>query len=129
MANPLSSCPNCEAPWLPGAAACPNCGYLQASVPAWPPPPTGFVAPPPPLEPQLVTGKAWGDVTLGLGISFLSNFLYCLGFIVMPILYFTLKPKYPLFTRGIGYGTLVGLVLLLGAVVYCFAGLANFHGG
>ena len=128
MAQNALTCPNCGTAWPPGAAACPHCGYLQPP-PAWPPPPSGFVAPPPPPAPRLVTGKPWGDVTLGLGLSFASNFLACAGFVVMPILYFTLKPTYPLFTRGIGYGTLAGLVLLLGAVVWCFAGLAGYHGG
>lgn len=129
MSVPIPSCPNCGAAWPPDATVCPNCGYIGPRAPAWPPPPTGVVAPPPPPAPKLVTGKVWGDLTLGLGLSFVSNFLFCAGFVVMPILYFTLKPNYPVFTRGIGYGTLAGLVVLLGAVAVCFAGLSNYHGG
>jgi len=37
----------------------------------------------------------------------------------MPILYFTLKLKNPIFARGIGYGFLAGVVLLLGAFGVC----------
>lgn len=71
----------------------------------------------------MVTGKTWGDVTLGLTLSFLSNFLFCAGFVVMPILYFTLKPKYPPFARGIGFGTLAGLITLVVGVIALVVGL------
>jgi len=80
--------------------------------------------PPQPPLPTLLTGAAWGDMTLGIGISFVSNF-FCLGFIVMPILYFTLKMKYPIFSRGIGYGFLAGVVLLLGAFGVCVYQMAQ----
>ena len=121
MSVPILPCPNCGTSWPPEATVCPDCGYIRPSIPAWPPPPTGpgAVASPPPPAPRLVTGKAWGDVTLGIGLSLVSYFLACAGFLVMPILYLTLKPKYPVFARGIGYGLLVGMALLLGAFVWC----------
>ena len=133
MADPITLCPNCRAPWLEGAVICPNCGFVPSTSSSWPPPPSNFPNPafvptPTPTAPKLVTGKAWGDVTLGIGISFASNFLYCLGFLVMPILYFTLRANYPVFARGIGYGLIAGLALLLGAVAWCFSGMANLHG-
>ena len=128
MPEPTSLCPNCRAAWPGGVTVCPNCGYVRPAPPAWPPPPSNlFVQPPAPPVPKLVTGKVWGDLTLGIGLSFASNFLACVGLVVMPILYFTLKPNYPVFARGIGYGIVAGLALILGAVVWCFAGLANFH--
>ena len=114
----ITPCPNCGAHWPPGAGVCPNCGYVR---PAWPPPPAGRVTPSLPPVSKLVTGKDWGDLTLGVSLSFLSNFLACIGFVLMPILYFTLKPKYPVFARGLGYGTLAGLVLILGAFAVCVA--------
>lgn len=120
MSVPTLPCPNCGTAWPPDVNVCPNCGYIRPGLPAWPPPPAGVIAPPPPPISKLVTGKAWGDVTLGIGLSFLSNFVACLGLLVMPILYFTLKPNYPTFARGIGFGILAGLVLLLGAVIVCF---------
>lgn len=128
MSVPTLPCPNCGTAWPPGAAVCPHCGYIRPGVPAWPPPPMGVVAPPTPPAPKLVTGKAWGDMTLGIGLSFVSNFLGGAGFIVMPILYFTLRAQYPIFSRGIGYGFLAGLVLLLGAIGVCLYALSNYHG-
>ena len=119
MSVPTPTCPNCGASWPSGAAVCPNCGHV---LPAWPPPPAGFVAAPPPA-PRLVTGKVWGDLALGGGLSFLSGFLALLGFVVMPVLYFTLKPKYPVFARGIGYGLLAALVVVLGAFALCVVSL------
>lgn len=129
MSVPPLPCPNCGTDWPQDATVCPHCGYIRPLAPAWPPPPAGLVAPPPPPVPRLVTGKVWGDMTLGIGLSFVSNFLACAGFVVMPILYFTLKPNYPVFARGIGYGTLAGLVLLAGAFAVCMVGLTNYHGG
>ena len=129
MADPTALCPNCRIAWPEGASVCPNCGYVPSPAPSsWPPPPSIFrgVSQSPP-GPKLLTGKVWGDLTLGIGISFASNFLYCLGLVIMPILYFMLRANYPVFARGIGYGIVAGLTLLLGAVVWCFAGLANFH--
>lgn len=131
MADPIAICPNCRAVWPAGAQVCPNCGYIASPGPAaWPPPPSNLVSPSPfsqPQGPKLVTGKIWGDIILGMGLSFASNFLACIGLVVMPILYFTLKANYPIFARGIGYGFIAGLALLLGAVVWCFAGLSNIH--
>ena len=119
----ITPCPNCGAPWPPGAGVCPNCGFVR---PAWPPP-AGRVAPAPPV-PRLITGKAWGDLTLGIGLSFLSNFLAGAGFLLMPVLYFTLKRNYPVFARGIGYGILAGLALLLGAFAFCLYSLSGSGG-
>ncbi len=78
--------------------------------------------PPPPPARRLVTGAAWGDVTLGLAMSFVSNFLYCLGLLVMPILYFSFRVQYPHFARGIGYGFLGCVALLLGMLLWCSYG-------
>jgi len=131
MSVPTLPCPNCGTAWPPDVNVCPHCGYIRPLAPAWPPPPTsiGVAALPPSLTPKLVTGKAWGDVTLGIGLSFVSNFLGGVGLVVMPILYFTLRAQYPTFARGIGYGLLAGLALVLGALVWCFAALSNYHGG
>jgi hypothetical protein len=128
MSVPPVPCPNCGLPWPPDATVCPNCGFIRSSTASWPPPPSGFVPTPLPPVPRLVTGKAWGDVTLGLGISVLSNFLGGLGFLVMPILYFVLRPNFPVLARGIGFGILAGIALALGALVWCFAYLGRgFH--
>lgn len=133
----LSHGPNCGTVWTPGATVCPHCGG-QPPGSVWPPAPVGgFVPvggvvpalPSPPRPPgQLITGKAWADLILGLVATLLSSFLGGLGLVVMPILYFVLRPNFPVFARGIGYGLLV--MLLLGAVgvvvgILLVVGLAN----
>ena len=121
--TPSVPCPNCAMPWPGNALVCPNCGYIGPAVPAWPPPIAGMEIPFAPPAPMLVTGKVWGDMTLGIVISFLSSNFAGIGYIVMPILYFTLRAKYPVFARGIGFGLLPGLVLILGALTWCIASL------
>ena len=120
----LSHCPNCGTIWTPGAAACLHCGWQPPDT-AWPPAPTGgFVQPPPPPPPgRLLTGRAWADVTLGVLASLLSSLLGGLGLVVMPILYFVLRPGFPVFARGIGYGLLGVMALILGAIAWCFASI------
>ncbi len=145
MSVPTFPCPNCGAPWPPEANVCPNCGHI---LPAGPPPPAGLGAAPPPA-PKLVTGRAWGDLTLGIALSLLtlgsapavltlawdadygfglSGLIACVGFVVMPVLYFRLRPKYPVFARGIGYGLLASLVVFLGAFALCCVALALYQG-
>ena len=111
-------CPNCGRPWPANAPACPNCGLLRPAV--WPPSPSGSAAPSP-VPPRLVTGKAAGDIVLGLLLSLLSFALAGLGVVLMPILYFVFQPRFPVFARGIGFGWLTGMALILGAVAVCFA--------
>lgn len=111
-------CPNCGQPWPENAPACPNCGLLRPAV--WPPPPGGSAAPSPvPL--RLVTGKAAGDIALGVFLSLLSFALAGLGVVLMPILYFVFQPRFPVFARGLGFGWLTGMALILGAFAVCVA--------
>lgn len=118
--GPSAPCPNCGLPWPENAPACPNCGFLRPAV--WPPTPQGQVAPIPHL-PRLVTKSATGDLLLGLGLSLISFFGVGLGVVAMPILYFVLQPRYPAFARGIGFGWLGGMALLLGAFAVCIVSL------
>ncbi len=125
----MSHCPNCGTPWMPGAAVCPHCGWQRPDA-AWPPAPTGgFVQLPPPLQGRLLTGRAWADVTLGVLATLLSSLVGGLGIVVMPILYFVLRPGFPVFARGIGYG-LIGIgALILGAIAWCFASIFGGNSG
>ncbi len=118
----MTHCPNCGTLWTPGAAVCPHCGW-QPPGSTWPPAPVGgFVPPPPPRLPgRLLTGRAWVDLTLGVLATLLSSLLGGLGIVVMPILYFVLRPGFPVFARGIGFGLLGVLALILGAIAWCFA--------
>lgn len=124
----MSHCPNCGTAWPPGAAACPHCGWQPPGA-SWPPAPTsGFVQPPPPPAPgRLLTGRAWVDMTLGVLATLLSSLVGGLGLVVMPILYFVLRPNFPVFARGIGYGLLVVGALILGAIAWCFASIFGTH--
>jgi len=126
----LSHCPNCGTPWTPGAAACPHCGWQPPGA-AWPPAPVGgFVPPPPPRPPgRLLTGRAWADMTLGVLATLLSSLVGGLGLVVMPILYFVLRPGFPVFARGIGYGLLGMGALILGAIAWCFASVFGGNSG
>lgn len=85
----------------------------------------GPLPPAPGSPPHLLTKSAAGDVALGVVITLASLFVGGLGILVMPILYFALRPSAPLFARGIGYGVLVMLALLLGAFGLCLYGLAH----
>lgn len=124
MTPPPTHCPNCGTAWPAGVGVCPHCGFIR---PAWPPAPTGQQQPPSPLPPRLLTAAAWGDLTLGLVICFGANLCFGLGVVVSPILYIILRPKYPVLARGIGYGILAGVALILGAVAWCFYSI--FGGG
>lgn len=120
----MTHCPNCGTVWTPGATACPHCGW-QPPGSAWPPAPVGGFVPPPPPPPKgrLLTGRVWADVTLGVVVTLLSSLLRGLGLVVMPILYFVLRPNFPVFARGIGYGLLGVGLLILGAIAWCFASI------
>lgn len=132
----MTHCPNCGTAWPPNAPVCPHCGWTPPPPPdspppvppaPWPPPMAGYSPPSPPPVPKMVTGAAWGDMTLGISLSFLSCFLGGLGFVLMPILYFSLREQYPVLMRGIGYGFLAGAALLLGAIAWCFAAIFSSH--
>lgn len=125
----MTHCPNCGTPWPNGAAVCPHCGWQQPNA-AWPPAPVGgFVQPPPPPMPRLVTGRAWADLTAGIFTTLMTSFIGGLGIVVMPVLYFIIKPNYPVFARGIGYGILGVFALMLGALAWCFATVFSGHQG
>jgi hypothetical protein len=121
-------CPNCHSPVPVGETVCPRCGQILppggTSFPVWPPPPTSGPSPLPP-SPRLLTKTVWGDVTLGGVIALAAALVGGVGFIAMPILYFVLRPTVPMFARGIGYGFLASLVLLLGAFALCIFGFGH----
>ena len=115
----MTHCPNCGTAWLLGTDTCAHCGYVRPGASSWPPTPLGQISLPPPPVPPLITGKFWGDMILGVSMSLASFAIFCLGFIVMPILYFSYRAQYPVVARGIGYWLLGGIVVLLGALSIC----------
>ena len=136
MSDLISLCPTCGAAWPPELRFCPLCGTMRLPAKIWPPPVAALLAPPP-LMPagQLLTGNAAGDVVLGLGICFAPwpvwiglNSLFgsslhgSILLLVPPVLFFTLRPRYPVVSRGLGYGLLLSLILtpillVLGAIL------------
>jgi len=109
----MRPCPNCRRPVAADRNVCPNCG---ANLPAvWPPPPSGQPGAPAPPAERLITGRVWGDVTLGLVIAAVSLLCFGLGLLLTPILWAALKPRRPTLARGLGWGAVASYALLLGA--------------
>lgn len=114
-------CANCGEPVDEGQRICPHCGREQ-------PPPL------PVLEGRtlsgelmgrLLTGVAWLDIVLGIIAGLGSPFLYGIGLIAAPLLYFVMRPHYPIFARGLGYGMLAFAAIFLGLVAWCIAALSS----
>ena len=121
---PSPPCPNCGMPWPPEAPVCPNCGYVRPEIPSWPPSPGGQPGLSATLPPKLATGNATGDIMLGIGVG-LASFAVGIGILAAPVLYFVLRGSYPVLARGLGFGWLAGVVLLLGAFAICLVGLSR----
>ena len=117
-------CANCGEPVDAEQRICPHCGREQ------PPPLPLLEGKRLPGEPmgRLLTGMAWLDILLGIIAAFGSLFLWGIGLLAAPILYFVLRPSYPIFARGIGYGMLGFVVILLGLLALCLValGIASF---
>ncbi|MEO7717483.1 MAG: zinc ribbon domain-containing protein [Capsulimonas sp.] len=121
-------CSNCGFQLPRFQPLCPNCGTNVTPVQSaqWPPPPAGYAQPASPIS-KFVTGNAGGDMVLGFILSFVSIFIYGIGMIAMPVLYFSLRPTYRYFARGVGYGLVTFGVLVLGVFVWCFGSLMVFN--
>ena len=136
MSDLISLCPKCGAAWPPELRFCPLCGAMRPPAKIWPPPVAALLAPPPLLPAgQLLTGNAVGDVMLGMGVCFapwpawiglnslFGSSLYGSVFLLVPpVLFFALRPRYPVVSRGLGYGLLMSLILtpillVLGAIL------------
>lgn len=106
----MAYCSNCGQQ-LPGpGGACPYCGRFHAAAPT-----------------ERSTGAAWGLGILGFLLALASTFTG-IGPVVLMIVYFAIKDKQPEFARGIGYGLMTLVVLLLGAVALCFYFIFNGAG-
>jgi hypothetical protein len=77
----------------------------------WPPQPIYEL----PLAPQsqLATGRVWGDVLYGFGVT-VAFFLACgSGIFLIPILYFLERRRYPVFIRSMGWSYFIIIISLL----------------
>lgn len=128
----MQPCPNCGELVDTDKTMCPNCGRSLTPSPVpdsdiWPPPPEGVVAPqpvPPPVG-KLITGKNWGDYALGIVSGLGSMFVFGVGLLLIPILYFTMRRTYPMFARGLGHVGLFYVVILLGLLAVCLVGIGT----
>jgi len=117
MTEPIRTCINCGSGVPSGARVCPNCG---ANVP-----PEPSLAPTPPAK--LATGRGWLDVVLGIFLGLFSYALFGVGAVVGMLVYFSIKPTYPVLARALGWTLLVPALLLAGAFMIC-TGCAIFGG-
>jgi hypothetical protein len=120
----MKTCPNCGAEFTEQRAYCEHCGAALPAVDAsagqvWPPPPAGQRPPNPELAIKLVTRHRYGDVALGIVVCLASMIAYCIGLIVMPVMYFKMRSTYPYFTRGIGIGLIIVTLGVLGFLATC----------
>ena len=69
-------------------------------------------------------GYVYNSQVLGFGIG-LSSFAVGIGIVLMPILYFVLRRPYPVLARGLGFGWLTGMALVLGALALCIFDLSR----
>ena len=101
----MPQCDNCKRQIAYDGAVCPECGYAN--------PYAGGRRP--------SGAPDWVLTLLGFLAVIVSPAFFGVGLFVMILLYFILKPNYPAFARGIGWGLLTFVALLLGACAICFA--------
>lgn len=118
---PPRICRNCGATIINGGTTCGNCGTF-VGAPIWPPPA--------PYEehvdaPKRLTSSAELDVVVGFLIGTLSYLVFCIGAVLALALWTGQKVKRPDFARGIGYGLLTGLAVILGLFAICASSIAK----
>lgn len=123
------ACLYCKQQVDAAATRCPSCGAVIPREDIWPPSPIGAVQPVP-KKPQLLTKAVWGDVVLGIGASIGLYTRWTIGVIAIPILYFLMRKKYPIFSRALGWCYIIPLILLGGILLVCVAsGIYSKLGG
>jgi RNA polymerase subunit RPABC4/transcription elongation factor Spt4 len=126
------TCSNCGAVSPEGTQMCPSCGrelsspgYSPSSV--WPPGPAGQVDPGPTII-RLLTGSTAGDIWIGIAATLVgiigTAFTFGISLVATVIAYFMLRPKYPVFHRGMSYGFAVIFFMLMAPCLFCLAGSA-----
>jgi len=95
---------------------CPHCGTeLRGDV--WPPPIPGQPEGPPPV--RFKTGRARGDIVYAIAVT-AGFFVVCgIGIVVVPLLYFDERRKYPVYARAMGWSYIACAMVVLGAFVNC----------
>jgi hypothetical protein len=103
-------CPSCGGAMGAGQSQCMQCG----SVPAYA------------YQPRmLITGSVMGDRIFGYLVGFFSWFVYGIGALGALVLYFVLTRSYPVFARGLGFGLLTMIVLVMGLFAICIVAMVG----
>ena len=103
----MAYCSNCGQQLSEDGGVCPHCGRYHAA---------------PPVERS--PGSAWGLGVLGFLIA-IASAVTGIGPVVVMIVYFAIKDRQPELARGMGYGLLTVVALILGAVALCFILIFN----
>jgi hypothetical protein len=100
----MEICKNCGYSLEQCGLACPNCGYYSRAAKS-----RGSL-------------PDWALLILGFLTAIISMFILpVLGPLVLTAVYFSIKEKQEVFARGLGYGLLTVVVLIMGAIALCFA--------
>src|SRR5258708_2499387 len=99
----MEICKNCGYSMGQPGTVCPNCGYYprpsktRKSVPDW------------------------ALILLGFLTAIASTvILPLLGPLILTAVYYSIKDKHEIYARGIGYGLLTVVVVILGGIALCF---------
>jgi hypothetical protein len=92
---------------------CPHCG---ADLTVWPPA-TGEQ--PQEIGPRLKTGSVNGDIFTGIFDCGFSCLLCGIGYVGIPLHYYTVRHRFPIYARSLGWTYIVFLMLGLGAFASC----------
>jgi hypothetical protein len=102
-------CPSCKADLPTNTRLCPECGSLvyagQVQQQRNTDGTTNFVTPPSPY----VTKSKWSDVALAVVVCWMGGWASIIG---VPIVFFIVRKKYPLFAN------ILGIVWVLGLIVF-----------
>jgi len=130
---PSLACSNCHAIWSPTTRICPVCGndlYMAGYSPVgtWPPVITGQTLLNPSSAPLMTRSRA-GDIAIGVVAGLVSCVLapFSLGITLLHLLVVCRKAfnTYPYYRRGVYYGAVGAMLVLMSPFVYCLGGFRH----
>jgi predicted amidophosphoribosyltransferase len=104
-------CPSCQTELPKETRLCPNCGALVYGGMAQQQRPMNDDHAPgqfmPPISPYITKSK-WGDIALGVVVSWMGSYASLIG---VPVVFFLLRKKYRVFANTIGIMWALGLLI------------------